>query len=375
MERLRPIWEASQSHPNADMDYFRTVIDSRPDVIRPHVVCLHRNGHAEALAVGRIEDIRLECRFGYKVVYRAPVRALSVVYGGMMGQLSEDNCHGLVQELIRSLERREADVLYWSNLRTDSAIFDKAIRLPGPLCRDYFVNPNLHWRIDLPPDVETYYKNVKYKVRKNLRRTVKLLSERSGMPVGIRCFRGVRDLGPFMEQAEAIARKTYQRGIGAGFSDDAENRRLLTLAAERGWLRSYILYVGDRPISFDTAIQYGDTLYLQNGGYDPEFRHFDPGTNLFLRYLGELCEDPSVRYVDFGYGDAEYKQDLCNESWKEATFYAFAPSVTGLKLNLIRSALAASHHYGSMALRRVKMYDRVKRTWRDWMRPRGSRND
>ena len=375
MERLRPIWEASQLHPNADMDYFRTVIESRREVIRPHVVCLQKNGSAEALIVGRIEDVHLECRFGYKAVYRSPVRALSVVYGGMMGELSEENCHVLVQELIRSLKRREAEVIYWSNLRTDSTIYEKAIRLPGFLCRDYFVNPNYHWRIALPQNLEEYYKNVKYKARKNLRRTVKLLSEKNVNPVSIQCFRTVRDLDRFMEQAEAIAGKTYQRGLGAGFSDDGENRRLLTLAAERGWLRSYILYLGDQPISFDTAIQYGDTFYLQNGGYDPEYRQYDPGTNLFLRYLEDLCADPSVRYVDFGYGDAEYKQNLCNESWKEASVYVFASNFTGLKLNLIRSALAASHHYGSMALRRMKLYERVKREWREWMRPQTSRND
>ena len=124
--------------------------------------------------------------------------------------------------------------------------------MPGFLCRDYFVNPNDHWRIALPQNLEEYYKNVKYKTRKNLRRTIKLLSEKNVSPVSIQCFRTVRDLDRFMVQAEAIAGKTYQRGLGAGFSDDGENRRLLTLAAERGWLRSYILYIGDQPISFDT---------------------------------------------------------------------------------------------------------------------------
>jgi hypothetical protein len=375
MECLRPIWEASQSHPNADMDYFLTVLASRPEVIRPHVVCLHKNGRAEALIVGRIEDVHLECRFGYKTVCRFPVRALSVVYGGVMGNMSEENCHVLVEELICSLKRREAEVIYWSNLRTDSTIYEKAIRLPRFLSRDYFVNPNNHWRLALPQNLEEYYKNVKYKARKNLRRTVKLLSERNMDPVSIQCFRTVRDLDRFMEQAEAIAGKTYQRGLGAGFFDNEENRRLLTLAAERGWLRSYILYIGDQPISFDTAIQYGDTFYLQNGGYDPEYRQYDPGTNLFLRYLEDLCADPLVRYVDFGFGDAEYKQNLCNESWKEASVYVFASNFTGLKLNLIRSALAASHHYGSMTLRRMRLYERVKREWRQWMRQKSNCHD
>jgi hypothetical protein len=370
MESMRPVWEKLQSHPNADMDYFRTVIEARPEIIRPLVICIKKQSKAAALIAGRIEDIRLECKFGYKTIYRPKVRALSVVYGGIMGDMSDENSQILISELIGCLKRGEADLIYLSNLKTGTKIYEKAIQLPGFLCRDYNALPNYHWRIQLPSSLEEYYQSVKYKVRKNLRRTAKLLSDKYSDQVIVKCFRGLQELNQFIEHAEAIAKKTYQRGLGVGFADDYENRRLLTLAAKRGWFRSYVLYVGEKPISFDAAVHYGNTLYLLHGAYDPDYKQFEPGTNLFLKYLEELCKDPEVSSIDFGFGDAVYKQHLCNDVWEEAPVYIFASNIRGIKLNLLRSVIAALHHYGGKTLKRTRMYQDIKRKWRERIRRR-----
>src|SRR5919198_1368030 len=54
----------------ADQDVFLTVIDARDEALRPHVVLVERGDRIEAGLVARLERAPLECRFGYKVLYR-----------------------------------------------------------------------------------------------------------------------------------------------------------------------------------------------------------------------------------------------------------------------------------------------------------------
>jgi CelD/BcsL family acetyltransferase involved in cellulose biosynthesis len=153
--------------------------------------------------------------------------------------------------------------------------------------------------------------------------------------------------------------------MGEGFVNDMETRRLLVLAAERGWLRSYILFINNRPVAFDTALQYKNCFYLQNGGYDPAFSEIEPGINLFLGYLAELIDDGNIQCVDFGFGDAQYKRHICNESWNEESVYLFAPTLKAILLNLILTLNARLTKHISMLLRKSALYEKVKKFWRN----------
>ena len=49
-----------------------------------------------------------------------------------------------------------------------------------------------------------------------------------------------RRCGPFCEAAESVARRTYQRGLSAGFFvDNDENRKRLALMSLYGWFEDH----------------------------------------------------------------------------------------------------------------------------------------
>jgi CelD/BcsL family acetyltransferase involved in cellulose biosynthesis len=77
----------------------------------------------------------------------------------------------------------------------------------------------------------------------------------------------------------------------------------------------------------------------------------------------ELARE-GVRKLDFGIGDALYKQRFGDQSWREETVWLFAPTAKGI---VLRSILRLSIMLDSAArriLQRVRLVNRLKTIWR-----------
>jgi hypothetical protein len=61
---------------------------------------------------------------------------------------------------------------------------------------------------------------------------------------------------------EVVAKKTYQRGLGAGFIDNEETRKRLSFFAQKGMLRVMLLDGDEVPISFDIEL-YIRTFFMR----------------------------------------------------------------------------------------------------------------
>jgi hypothetical protein len=168
---------------------------------------------------------------------------------------------------------------------------------------------------------------------------------------------------------EEIAQKTYQRGLGAGFVYDDENLHRMSLSANRGWLRAYLLYINKRPCAFWAGTLYEDVFYLDFTGYDPQFRQYEPGTVLLVRMIEDLCQH-GIRKVDFGYGEAFYKQRFCNESWREASVYIFSTEIRSILINIMRTLVVSASNLAEKTLKRVNYLNKLKKYWRIMLTPR-----
>ncbi len=93
LEALREPWGRLQGrHFPTDPDAFRTILNHQSEVVRPHVLLLVRGGVPQTLLLGRLDDMRLNTKVGYKKVYAPRLRALTVVNEGVLGDDSEDVC-------------------------------------------------------------------------------------------------------------------------------------------------------------------------------------------------------------------------------------------------------------------------------------------
>ena len=369
LEALRSRWTSWQYHPNCDIDRYLAVLRSRPEIVRPHVIVISRDGAPNLILVGRLERVPLQARIGYKDVYRPSVRSLSVCYGGILGELTNSNLALLVQTLRQSLASGEADVAWFNSLRLDSPLYPLVAEGSSFMCRDHLPEVNLHWLARLPDSYEEFVRRLSSNTRHNLRRYCGRLQKVFGTQLAVRCFHEKKDLDKVLSDTEIIAAKTYQRGLAVGFVNNAEERRLMSLALDHQQLRAYILYIRDTPCAFWNGLVYGKTFFTGTTGSDPSYREYRPGTFLLTKVLEDMCQNGAAENVDFGFGDAQYKRDFCDNHWHEASLYMFSPTLKGLALNIVRTSTTAIDKAGRSVLDRTKLLTGIKRSWRDLLRP------
>jgi CelD/BcsL family acetyltransferase involved in cellulose biosynthesis len=71
-----------------------------------------------------------------------------------------------------------------------------------------------------------------------------------------------------------------------------------------------------------------------------------------------------ARQIDFGLGDADYKDRLSNRTVEEAAVHIFAPNFRGLTTNALRSTLGYVNHVLKTQYRDTAWLASAKRMWR-----------
>jgi hypothetical protein len=373
VEDIRDVWMSWHSHPNADIDFYLTVQRLRPTILRPHVIVVYNDGRPEGMLVGRIEHRNVECSIGYKRIFNPLARVMRFVYSGQLGNLSEEAAQAAVKEVVHSLHRGEADVASFSLIRGDSPLCNAAKRMPGMLSRDYLPAPQKHWSMTMGNTAE-WKLGISRKVRKNQR--WKKLARDFSDRIRIDCLRNPGDLERMIPDMEEIAKKTYQRGLGTGFMDDAATRERLRFEAEKGWLRIYVLHLANRPCAFWSGTRYGDTFFSGDMGYDSADSQYSPGMFLIMKVIEgfQTCDgNEGISRIDWGFGDAEYKQDLSDEKWYESSLSIWALTPTGVKLNLESTVTRLIDRTAKTVLQRAALLQKAKRRWRDGLRQVGGK--
>lgn len=364
VEGIRSIWQKMQYHPNTDIDHYLTVISTLKDVILPHLILVSQNGQPIALAVGRLEKRHMGIMVGYKTLFKFQVPCLTILYGGLLGDWDEETCHILIAELVKSLKRNEAVIAWFNLLRSDKPIYEVARKKPGFFYRDHVVETNLHWKMALPESLNSFLGKMTSKHRYWLKRLPRVLEKDYPGKIAFKYYHQRDDLDRLFIDAEEIAKKTYQRNLDVGFIDNSQMRKRLTLLAERDRLRAYLLYVNETPCAFWIGTLYGKVFYLDFTGYDSTFRRYEPGTILFMKMLEDLSGSDATE-IDFGFGDAFYKQRFGDQNWIESSVFIYAPTIKGILLNAIRTVNLVPYSYLSRLANRINILQKIKRIWRN----------
>lgn len=363
LERLRPLWSQMPGHPNANIDFYSMVLRGRPDILRPHVILISEDGVPKAMAVGRIEQSRLEVKLGYCSLWKPRVKLLEVALGGLLGDQSGSAAEALVEALRVPLEDGSVEAVHLQQVRTDSEVFQLARRQGGFLARDRLLDPWEHSRMVLPKTAAEMYAMLSRDHRQQLRRKARHLEKEFAGGIAVRCFREPKDLDRMARDVEQVAKTTYQRGLQAGFIDNAETRKRVSLEAEQGWLSMYVLYLRNQPCAYWWGTVCSNTFYSCALGFDSAYKQHSPGTYLVIKVLEDLCER-GIGELDFGLGEARYKQQFSNRCWQEVSLYMFAPTWRGAMLNVSRTCAGWLMLGAKGILRRCNATELAKRMWR-----------
>ncbi|HEY1276815.1 MAG TPA: GNAT family N-acetyltransferase [Thermoleophilaceae bacterium] len=356
VERLRPLWDSSEvTGPDADLDLFSAVVASSPDVLRPHVVAIERPGASPALAVARLEEGPMDLKVGYRTVARPTLRTLVVVYGGVAGAEDGVDQRALLSELRRPLREGEADLLLLAKLHTDSTFYELAREIAPWPCRDHLPVVLPRTDVAVPDTLDAFLGARSRNTRDNVKRYGKRLERAHGDELEVRSYREPQDLDEALAAMEGVAAKTYQRALGVGFRDEPRQRGILERGAGKGLFRGWVLRVAGTPVAFWHGLVSGGTFYIGSPGYDPDYGNLRVGQYLQMRMMEDLCADPAVQRLDYGFGDAQYKRSFGDRTWSEADVMIFAPRTRALAVNAARTGIAAA----TRAAKRVLGDERV----------------
>jgi hypothetical protein len=360
-------WMRWQHNPNADVDFVRFILQIRPECRHPYVVSVRHGDDPQALLIGRLEHPRVSIRVGYLQVARPEVRLISFLHGGLLGSLDQQSSDELVRVIVDRLTRGDADAVHFAHLRQDSPLAGSLQKVGGRIRRDIFPSVQVHRSLRIPGNAESFYAGLSPKVRKNQKWQAKKLFESFNQQVEMRSYTVPNDLETIFRDVDQIASNTYQRGLGVGFADTPEMRGRMELSARKGWLQAFILYLAGKPAAFWVGTRYRNRFFSDYMGYDTAHGKYSPGMYLVLKGIEHFCSQAGpdrITEVDFGLGDAQYKQVLATESWMEQSSYLYAPNASGVALNLSRTLTGVIDKSAKAVLRKFNLEDYVKTGWR-----------
>jgi len=363
VEEIRPAWESWPGHRDSDIDFFSNVVESNPGTIRPHVIVAYRDGKPDAILIGRIDLTTLPLRIGYWRVPTPRIRLLTFVIGAQRGDSSPEVSELLFREALNSLRRREADVARMEYVRANSVLHRLAKSLPGIVGRDHGAVSGPHWIMELPKTYEGVLQALSGDLRGQLKRKAKKI-QADFASLSVRCFEKPEELDVMMRDVETVAAKSYQRGLGVGFSDNPGTRQGISYQMARGRYLGYVLYLEGKPSTFWLGSVYGSVFYSDYLAYDPAFSGYSPGTFVQTKVLEDLLAR-QVTSLDFGPGDARYKAQWGTTCHEEVTLYVFPSAFRGVALNLLRTLSALGNKAAKAVVRGVGVLPRLKRILRD----------
>ena len=353
-------WDAMPvASPHASKALSTLVAETSPYGARPHVMLIRTPDRPPILVIGRVERRPMPIRVGYRTLVSVPVRRLVVVAGGVVGATSPADWDLVLDSLSRALRRTGADLLELAKVVVDGPLERAAHEQLTWSRRGHAAAPQKRHRSDLSRGFDAFLgarsKGTRWRIRKRLRKVDDATGD--GPKITIRRVGPGDDVDSAVRLVDGIATKSYQRGIGIGFADDALHRGLMSWAVADGPYLVWVLSFDDTPAAYLNGVLHERTFYLFETAFDQSLTDDEPGSILLARVFEELAGQPDVDWFDFGYGDAQYKQSMSDESWDEVDVVGFAARPRALAVNLLDTSVALAVRTAKRALGR----DRVAR--------------
>ena len=266
-----------------------------PCELRTHRITRHVAGHAIALGQSRGFDLLASEPLAddRPEVFEAIVRGLWQAFPGI------DTCR--LKSLLTSTP-------FWRFLTGPRLRAASAIVVNDGEPRGFY-------SIHLPNGWTDYLTRFNSKQRNDLQRKQRLLSQNLGTPITFQRLTTGTDVDQFYDHMAIVAERARFR-LGRTLPARAGLRD----AADRGVLRSYVLYGGEAPLAYVVGYQAFDVYHYSDVAFDDSAR-LSPGTVLLYHVIRDVCEDRPAHWFNFGLGGAEYKRRFCNVTSEDVTIY------------------------------------------------------
>ena len=162
--------------------------------------------------------------------------------------------------------------------------------------------------LELPDSFDAYLYKLRKKDRHELRRKLSRIQRLA--EVNFEVFRTPQEVAEHLDDFFRLfalscpeKREFLTPGIEAFF------REVFVVLARQGWVRLYFLRADGWRVAAFLTLDYGDTLFVYNSGFDPQAAELSPGIVLIARIIEEAIAEGKKK-LDFLRGQEEYKYRL-----------------------------------------------------------------
>lgn len=181
------------------------------------------------------------------------------------------------------------------------------VQRQGPYI-NYCLKAYLRCYIDMSGDFATYQAKFSGRTRSGINRKVRKFGEHAGK-LDFRCYQTPDELKTFFKIARSVSAESYQeRLLDCGLPTDPDFIDAALKAASRDDIRAFLLFSGDKAVSYLYCPVHDNVLEYAFLGYVPEFSRLSPGTVLQWLALEKLYSEKRFTAFDFTEGDSEHKR-------------------------------------------------------------------
>ncbi len=333
---------------------------------QPAALALYEGRELVGLAPFILRPFNWEARVAYRKVASFPVR-MADLCGDRPLCPDDPEAYDL---LFRDAARHGLpfDMMYLEALPVDSGLHRAIAALDGK--RDAVWSyiprpPQPHWLLQLKPDFEKYLMTFPGDRRGKLRRRVKKIDKEAKQPVRVERVTTPAQVPGFLTQVEHVSSISWQgTRLQQVVKDAPAERAKMMRHAERGWMRSYLLYVGDKCIAFVIGEQESGIFYYDRIGYDPAWSQYAPGIVLFYKVVEDLHAHDAPAWLDFGTGDNSYKRLYGTESFDCVDVYLLRRSAYMGAARTVHRSLTAAEQAAREVIDRYGLRNKVMKILR-----------
>jgi hypothetical protein len=241
----------------------------------------------------------------------------------------------------------DCDGVLFDALPTDcfcsQAILAQEEVMPGLVYSPFDDRPTLV--VPIGASFDDYMRTKSPKTRSKLRKLQSIID--SGR-IRTERYSNPADVMEFAAGVSLVSARTWQnRLLGLQYRNDEKSRENFCDLADRGLLRSYLLWRDDQPVAYVVGYQFDGVYYYADIGFDPQAAELSPGTVLLFMILQDLHESNPPTVLNFGVGDAAYKQRFGKTVGRDE-------AILLLRRELRNRLLIFSHQSFMLALNAVK---------------------
>jgi hypothetical protein len=349
--------------PDVDLDHYLSELEGLAQQAEPHILCVHRDGRIVSMLIGRRQEFLLPVRVGYLTIMTPRLASILVYRGGLLGEQTRQICSFLLGTLRDSLKGGVADMAMFNHFPLNSVLTDLIRSDTSPLCLGHFQKTVGHWRMEIPRSMAEFYLRLSKKHVGNLKRQVAKLESKH--QIQLKTYRNEDQLTEGIRAAASISSRTYQCALGCGFVDTPLVRNTLLSESRHGWLRLDVLYIDGQAAAYQHGMEYKTTYFLERIGFDPKWSTLCIGTTLFMKVLQRVCEETSIEYMDFGFGNSQYKERYGDSKTDTSSQFIFAERLRPIIVNSAHTSALGLSLAGSWVAGRLGIEHIARRRWRD----------